>query len=52
MPTEYEKFLMEYLGFKKLNDLVEFLNHPSWGCLDMQVPPNLNEVLGETNQEA
>ena len=39
-PTEYEKSLMEYLGFKSLQELEDFLNQPSWGCPDMQVPDN------------
>ena len=46
-PTEYEQYLMEYLGFHNLQQLTEFLDHPSWGCLDMQVPPLVSEALGE-----
>jgi hypothetical protein len=37
-PTEYEKLLMEYLGFRTLPELLEFLNRPSWGCPTMQPP--------------
>ena len=31
---------MQYLGFKSLQELEDFLNQPSWGCPDMQVPDN------------
>jgi hypothetical protein len=37
-PTEEEKRMMEFLGFQSLPELEEFLNLPSWGCLDMQGP--------------
>ena len=39
-PTEYEQSLMEYLGFKSLKQLNEFLNLPSQGCVGMAVPDN------------
>jgi hypothetical protein len=36
-PT-YEEYLMELLGMDK-KELDDFLGRPSWGCLDMEVPP-------------
>ena len=52
-PTEYEKLLMEYLGFKTLKELNVFLNLPSWGCPDMQAPePSESDRLEAQWQES
>ncbi len=37
-PT-YEEYLMDLLGLDNKAELDDFLGRPSWGCLDMQVPP-------------
>jgi len=37
-PTEEEQRMMVLLDFQSLRELEEFLNLPSWGCLDMQEP--------------
>lgn len=46
--TEYEKSLMAYLGVHSLKELEDFLNHQSWGCLDMQVPEERDEDQRES----
>lgn len=51
-PTVQEQLTMEYLGFKSLRELEEFLNLPSWGCPDMQVPDNEAERAEAQWQEA
>jgi hypothetical protein len=50
-PTRYEQETMETLGFKSLRELEEFLNLPSWGCPDMQVPENEEEQAEDQWQE-
>lgn len=47
-PTLDESRMMEELGFKSLKDLEEFLNLPSWGCLDMQAPEENEEDQAES----
>jgi hypothetical protein len=37
-PSEEEQRMMTLMGFQSLRELEEFLNLPSWGCLDMQEP--------------
>ena len=37
-PTEEEQRMMTLMGFQNPHELEEFLNLPSWGCLDMQPP--------------
>ena len=37
-PLTYEEYLMKVLGLNSLKELEDFLNQPSWGCLDMQTP--------------
>ena len=54
-PT-YEEYLMELLGMDK-KELDDFLGRPSWGCLDMEVPPmpdeedDLEEMLPQPSLE-
>jgi hypothetical protein len=36
---DYEAYLMRLLGMSSKKELDDFLILPSWGCLDMQVPP-------------
>ena len=49
-PTENERQMMELLGFQRLPELEEFLNLPSWVCLDMQ-PPSVEGQLQEAQRQ-
>lgn len=50
-PTVQEQLTMEYLGFKTLDELEEFLNLPSTGCPGMQVPDNEESLAEDQWQE-
>ena len=50
-PTEEEQRMMVLMNFDSLPELEEFLNLPSWGCLDMEAPSVEGQLQEAAYQE-